>query len=437
MLHLTQLPPNLDLFVHVASAIVVIIIMARLVGSLMVYLKQPRVVGEMIAGVLLGPTVFSTLTPEITDFLFKDTKPMIYMLGNIGLSFYMFLVGVDIDFGKVDKKLRNQSTLLIIIATAIPFAMGALAAWMYGDKLGMPDKAPIVLTIFMGTALSIMAFPMLARILDEKKLIQTKIGTLAMLSASGQDVITWILLAFITSLAQTGDFGAGVVTLIGAVLFIGAAFFIAKPLLQKMANSINKKGSMSQTHFAVVMATLMISAVITDKIGLYSVFGGFILGLAMPREKLLISEIKLKLTDIMVVFLLPLFFAFSGLKTNFLNLFAPELLVPSLVIVAFAFACKYIPVLFSMKLTGYSWSESSAIGGLMTARGLMELIVGTIGLEYGIISQNTFSILVLIAVTTTLSAMPIYNLSLKNHKPTDALDEQMADKQNDALNMAN
>jgi len=431
-------PPmsNLELFIHVACAIVVIVFMARLVGSLMVYIKQPRVVGEMIAGVLLGPTLFSTLVPEVTNYLFADTKPMIYVLGNIGLSFYMFLVGIDIDFGKVDKLLRKQSLLLCTVATTIPFAMGGLAAYMYYGKLAIPGTSMTVFMIFLGTALSIMAFPMLARILDEKKLIQTKIGTLAMLSASGQDVITWILLAFIISLAKTGTFVGGIITLVGAIIFIGISFIIAKPLLQKMANNINKRGAMTQTHFAVVIVTLLLAAIITDKIGLYSVFGGFIIGLAMPREKLLIQEIKLKLTDIMVVFLLPLFFAFSGLKTNFLKLFGPEYLVPSLVILAFAFACKYIPVLFSMKLTGYSWRESSAIGGLMTARGLMELIVATIGLENKIIDENTFSILVLIAVTTTLAAMPIYNLSLKNHQPTDTLDEQMADKQNDALNMA-
>ncbi len=431
-------PPmaNLELFVHVACAIVVIIIMARLVGSFMVYIKQPRVVGEMIAGVLLGPTLFSTIMPDVTNYLFADTKPMIYILGNIGLSFYMFLVGIDIDFGKVDKLLKKQSTLLIIVATVIPFALGGLAAWMYFDQLAISGTSLMVFMIFLGTALSIMAFPMLARILDEKKLLQTKIGTLAMLSASGQDVITWILLAFIISLAKTGNFGAGIFTLIGAVVFIAVAFLIAKPLLQKMANNIDKKGAMTQTHFAVIVVTLMICAIITDKIGLYSVFGGFIIGLAMPREKILISEIKLKLTDIMVVFLLPLFFAFSGLKTNFLKLFAPEYLVPSLVILAFAFGCKYIPVLLSMKWTGYSWRESSAIGGLMTARGLMELIVATIGLENKIIDENTFSILVLIAVTTTLAAMPIYNWSLKNHPPEDPVDNQMADPNNEALNMA-
>lgn len=418
---------NLELFIHVASAIVIIIIVARLMGSFMVYVHQPRVIGEMIAGILLGPTLLSTILPGFTSYLFDDTKSVIYILGNIGLSVYMFLVGLEIDFGKVDKLLKKQSLILCVVATFIPLGIGALVSWFYYDQLAISGTKMMIFMIFMGTAFSIMAFPMLARILDEKKIIQTKLGTLALLSASGQDVVTWILLAFIISLAKTNSFTDGFVTIIGAFIFIGIAFFIAKPLLNKMAASIKKNEKMNQTHFTIIIVTLFISAIITDKIGLYSVFGGFIIGLAMPREKILISEIKLKLTDVTVVFLLPLFFAFSGLKTNFLKLFAPEFLLPSLVILVLAFACKYIPVLFAMKITGYSWRESSAIGGLMNARGLMELIVASIGLEYNIIDQNTFSILVLIAVTTTLAAMPIYNLSLKKQKLTREIE-----KENDA-----
>ncbi|WP_428229098.1 cation:proton antiporter [Flavobacterium sp.] len=427
---------NLELFIHVACAIVVIIIMARVVGSLMVYIKQPRVVGEMIAGILLGPTFLSTIFPDFTNYLFDDTKSTIYILGNIGLSIYMFLVGIEIDFRKVDKLLKKQSWILCIVATVIPFGVGGLVSWMYFDQLAIFGTTEMIFMIFMGTALSIMAFPMLARILDEKKIIKTKLGTLALLSASGQDVITWILLAFIISLAKTGSFKSGIITLVGAVIFVGFAFFIARPLLKKMARNINKKGIVNQTHFSIVIVTLLISAIITDKIGLYSVFGGFIIGLAMPREDLLINEVKVKLTDLTVVFLLPLFFAFSGLKTNFLKLFAPEFLIPSLVIVLLAFACKYIPVLLSMKITGYSWRESSAIGGLMTARGLMELIVASIGLEYEIIDQNTFSILVLIAVSTTLTAMPIYNLSLKKHKTNDKIAKQIENKKDKVLEIA-
>ena len=177
---------NLDLFIHSATALLVIIILARLVGSFMVYINQPRVVGEMIAGVLLGPTLFSSIVPEVTNYLFADTKPMIYFVGNIGLSFYMFLVGMDIDFSKVDNSIRKQASILSLFATVIPFAMGIVAAYLFYDTLALPSISFLVFAVFMGTALSIMAFPMLARILDEKKLIQTKLGSLALLSASAK-----------------------------------------------------------------------------------------------------------------------------------------------------------------------------------------------------------------------------------------------------------
>ena len=190
-------------------------------------------------------------------------------------------------------------------------------------------------------------------------------------------------------------------------------YFFIKPILEKINVSLLISGKLSQNQFAGILVLLLIAAVITDKIGLYSVFGGFILGLNIPKSKILISQIKEKLQDVMVVLLLPLFFAFSGLKTNFLVLGSSNLLIPCLVILCFAFISKYGSVLITMKSFGYTWRESSAIGGLINARGLMVLIVANIGLDYKIINSNLYSILVLLAVLSTLLAMPIYKMSLK------------------------
>jgi len=403
---------NLDLFVHTACAIAVIVIVARLLGSFMNYIGQPRVVGEMIAGVLLGPTLLSSVFPAFTGYLFKDTQVEIYILGNIGLSFYMFLVGMDIDFSTVDKTLRKQAGVLSVVATVIPFGTGMFSAYIFYDVLCLPGIPLFSFMFFTGTAFSIMAFPMLARILDEKNLIRTKLGSLSLLSASIQDVATWIMLAFVTAIASTGELKNGLVTLCGALAFVVLVFFIGKPLLKIVGNKVQKQGKITQNQFALVLICLLAAAIITDKVGLYSVFGGFILGLAMPRTSVFQVEIRSKLQDIMVVFFLPLFFAFSGLKTNFLVLFSTNLLVPCLVVLGLSIASKYVPVIFSMKACGYTWRQSSAMGGLITARGLMELIVANIGLDYKIIDQNMYSILVLIAVITTLGALPIYNLSL-------------------------
>ena len=405
---------NLEMFIWVAIAMVVVIVVARLMGNAMVYIKQPRVVGEMIAGVLLGPTLVGTLFPELYNYLFVSTQPFIYVLGNMGLSFYMFLVGMNLDLSNIEKKAKREAYILSVIATVVPFAIGCLCAYVFYDQLSLPGISLILFMLFLGTAFSIMAFPMLARILEEKRMINSLLGSMALLSASIQDVITWILLAFIVAIGSTGSSLNGFITLLGAIVFIFLVKYIVKPLILWMNVSIEKNKGMSQNQFAIILVLLLVSAIITDKIGLYSVFGGFILGLSLPKTKILQTEIKTKLQDVMIVLLLPLFFAFSGLKTNFLVLCSSQLILPCIVILSCAFIAKYGAVLFSMRLFGYSWRDSSAIGGLVNARGLMELIVANIGLEYHIIDSNTFSILVLIAVVTTLSAMPIYNFSLKS-----------------------
>jgi Kef-type K+ transport system membrane component KefB len=203
--------------------------------------------------------------PEVTNYLFADTKPMIYFVGNIGLSFYMFLVGMDIDFSKVDNSIRKQASILSVFATVIPFAMGILAAYLFYDTLALPSISFLVFAVFMGTALSIMAFPMLARILDEKKLIQTKLGSLALLSASAQDVVTWILLAFITSLALNNSFGMGFryFDWCGVLYFL--VFVFLRPVLNKIAQKIKADGEMNQTHFSYIIMAILLSAIITDK----------------------------------------------------------------------------------------------------------------------------------------------------------------------------
>jgi Kef-type K+ transport system membrane component KefB len=407
---------NLEIFIHVACAIIVIIISARILGNVMQFIKQPRVVGEMIAGVALGPTLFGTIFPEGSTYLFSTTQPYIYVLGNIGLSFYMFLVGMDLDLTNIDTKTKRKSYILSIIATVVPFSFGCLSAYLFYDQFQIQGVPIVLFMLFLGTAFSIMAFPMLARILEEEKLIHTPLGSICLLSASIQDVMTWILLAFITAIASTGNCFNGFVTLFGACIFILLVRFIIKPILEKINVSLLISGKLSQNQFAIILVLLLIAAVITDKIGLYSVFGGFILGLNIPKSKILISQIKEKLQDVMVVLLLPLFFAFSGLKTNFLVLGSSNLLMPCLVILCFAFISKYGSVLITMKSFGYSWRESSAIGGLINARGLMVLIVANIGLDYKIINSNLYSILVLLAVLSTLTAMPIYKMSLNKLK---------------------
>ncbi|MBL0329148.1 MAG: cation:proton antiporter [Bacteroidetes bacterium] len=408
---------NLDLFIHVVTAVVFILIISHLCGRLFQYLMQPKVVGEMISGVLLGPTCFGYFCPELSASIFsKEVMPFLFVISNLGLSFYMFLVGSEIDFNNFTKKVMKQSSLLSSVAVIFPFIFGGIAAAWYFELFAMPGISLTSFSIFLGTAFAITAFPMLARILHEKNILNSPIGILTLISASIQDVVSWILLSFVTAAAASKGMEAGYITLFGGIAFVAIVFLIAKPLLKIIGKRSQKNGLLSQQDFAIIVISLLAAALITDKLGLYSVFGGFILGLAVPRDPVFSKGLETKLKDITVAILLPLFFTFSGLNANMLVLGNITNFIPMVISVAFAFLSKYGSSTIAMKLTGYSWRESSAIGGLTNARGLMELIVANIGLSYAVISKDLYSILVLIAILTTLFAMPIYNLSMGKKK---------------------
>ncbi|MFM7024216.1 MAG: cation:proton antiporter [Flavobacteriales bacterium] len=404
---------NLDIFVSVLISIIIILISTQLVGKLFLLMKQPKVVGEMLAGVLLGPTCFGYFYPELSAEIFrKDLMPYIFVLSNIGLSIYMFLVAMEMDFNLFTKKIFKQSFSLSAAIIIVPFILGAVGAVQYFDFLKGENADLISFIIFLGAALAITAFPMLARILQENNLIQTKLGTISLLSASFQDVISWIFLAFVTASAKN-DGSSGMNTLIGGIIFILGMRFLVKPLLKWLFQKANDGKISKQNLFSVVILALLFCALITDYIGLYSVFGGFILGITIPRDAPLMNDIGIKLKDVTITLLIPLFFTFSGLNANMLVLGEIDFLIPTLVILFYSFASKYLIATSVMKLNGFSWKESSAIGGLMNARGLMELIIANIGLMYGVINPTLYSILILVAVLSTLLAMPIYNLSMK------------------------
>jgi len=407
---------NLSLFIAVATAIVFILIITQIFGRLITLIGQPKVVGEMISGVLLGPTCFGYFLPEASSYIFNPAvMPYLYVIGNLGLSIYMFLIGNELDTNVFSKKLIKQSSIISLSTILLPLILGAVVSGYYFDIFSGGKVSSKFFSIFVGTALAITAFPMMARILEDRGLLKTKIGSLIMISASIQDVISWVLLAFVTSIAKQEGYLHGYITLGGAFIFILLIFLIVKPLLKKVGKQTEINNVLSQNHFSIIVIILLASALITDKIGLYSVFGGFILGLAMPKNPIFQNEIIAKLKPFTLAVFLPLFFTFSGLNANMLILSKMTYFLPCVVIVSLAFASKYFSSLFSMKFCGYSWRESSAVGGLINARGLMELIVTNIGLMYGIINKEFYSILILVAILTTLSATPIFNLSIKKN----------------------
>lgn len=413
---------NLELFVKVAIALAVILASSQVVGSLARLIAQPRVVGEMIAGVLLGPTLLGRLFPELSATLFEPKiMPILYILCNIGLSMYMFLVGTEIDLSLFNRKLLRDATALSLGAILVPFGAGFLVAFLYGDLLNTQGISYSGFSVFMGTAFAITAFPMLARILQERGIIDTPLGGLAMLSASLQDVVSWILLGLVTAMAVGGALHGVALMFLGAVGLVLVLFFIVKPLLARWIASRTPENLMDGTLFSTVLLLLILCAIFTDHIGLYSVFGGFMLGMAMPRDAYFLKQLSIRLKDVTVILFLPVFFAYSGLNTDLGKLTSASLLVPTIVIILLAFASKILPLFSTMKLSGYSVCDSASIASLMNSRGLMELIIANIGMFYGLIDESLYSILVLIAVTTTLSAMPFYVWSQKLGDPADSL----------------
>lgn len=406
---------NLELFIKVMIALIIIIVMAQIMGRAIKLLGQPSVVGEMISGVLLGPTVFGYFFPVVSGAIFpKDIMSSLFIISNLGLSIYMFLVGAELKMELFTKKTFHDAAALSGAAIIFPFVMGGIAAYLFDEEINKMHIDKISLVIFLGTAFAITAFPMLARILQEHNIVNSRIGVLSLLSACIQDVFSWILLGVVTVMSSTKEYSGILIMVVGVAVLILVLFYFIRPLLSKVAEKVHTFEDLTAPNFGVVIVLLLICALITDKLGLYSVFGGFILGLSLPRKGFYIQAISMRIKELTVIALLPVFFAFSGLNTNILKLGQIDLIGPTIVIVLFAFASKYFSCMFTMRfISGFSWKESSAIGGLINSRGLMELIIANIGLSYGLIDGNLYSILVLVAVSTTLAALPIYNVSMR------------------------
>lgn len=403
----------LEIFVKVAISLATILAACQIIGGLAKYISQPKVVGEMIAGVLLGPTLFGYIFPDLYNQVFpKEVMPFLFVIANIGLSLYMFLVGCEINLSLFTKKLLKDAGIISASALITPFIFGFLAMLLYNDVLNTKGVSTFSFAVFMGTAFAITAFPMLARILQDNNIIKTKIGGLAMVSASIQDVISWVLLGLVTVLSVGDNLFKVVLMIFGATAFVLLMFFAIRPFLTYFLNK-SKNLNQDNTAFSLVIFLLIICAIFTDYLGLYSVFGGFVLGLAMPRKQDFIEAVSIRVKDITLVLLLPVFFAFSGLNTDMTILSKSGIIGPTIIILIFAFASKMLPLFGFMRIRGYSKKDSFSIASLMNARGLMELIIANIGMMYGLIDQTLYAILVAIAIFTTVSALPFYKISKK------------------------
>jgi Kef-type K+ transport system membrane component KefB len=401
-----------ELSVQFFLQLVVILGVCRLVSMLAKRIGQPPVVGEMIAGVLLGPSLFGLFFPEWQAALFPaESKPILFAGAQVGLALYMFVVGLEF---RVDLVRSRIGTALAISASGIlaPFALGcALAYWLWQDGRFFREGITLAAAApYLGAAMAITAFPMLARIIFERKLTHTTAGALALAAGAIDDAAAWCVLAIVLA-GLSGDLKLALYAVAGGALFVVSLLTVGKPLLRAIAARAKKSAEDFRTQFGLVLALLMFAAWFTDKIGLYAVFGAFFLGASVPRGKFCEKLIE-TIEPLTTALLLPLFFIYSGLNTRMDVVFGSlSLWLVTLAVLAAAILGKWGACYAAARLRGETHREAMGIGMLMNARGLMELIILNIGLERGLITPALFSIMVIMAIVTTLMCTPLFNLT--------------------------
>jgi Kef-type K+ transport system membrane component KefB len=407
---------NFELSILFFLQLTFILATCRVVGLIAQRLGQPQVVAEMIAGVLMGPSLFGLLFPGAqSQFFPKASLTIIYAVSQVGLVLYMFLIGIEFQVGLIRRRLRSAGSVSIA-GIVTPFALGSLVAIILikdGTYFTQGVETWEAM-LFTGAAMSITAFPMLARIIYENGLTGTSLGTLALAAGSMDDAAAWCILAVVLA-SFTGNFVIAVSAIGGGILYAAVVLLIGRPLLRRLGNMAERNRSISPRIFSFVLMLVMLCAWVTDAIGIYAVFGAFILGIAMPRG-VFAQELEHKLEPLTTNFLLPLFFVYSGLNTRIGLVDTVSMWATALVILLIACFGKGIACWLAARLNGEDNREAMAIGTLMNARGLMELILLNIGLERGVITPTLFTILVMMAIATTLMASPVFELVYRRRR---------------------
>ncbi|KQN08123.1 cation:proton antiporter [Sphingomonas aurantiaca] len=388
----------------------VIVAACRAMGWIMKrFFDQPQVIGEMIAGVILGPSLLGLLAPDVQAMIFpKDAKPVLYVCAQLGVGLYMFLVGLG--FRTDHFRLNARSAVAVSVSgMAAPFLVAvALTPWLLNLDLFGKGITSVQATLFMGACISITAFPVLARIIQERGLTKTPLGSLALSAGAIDDAGAWTVLAIVLA-----SFGGGpevaIKAIVGGGLFAAFMIVLGPKLLAPLARWAEREGKVTPQILAVAVMLFGLSAWAMDAAGLHSVFGGFLLGVAMPRG-LLTREIRKQVEPFTTALLVPMFFAFSGLNTQLTMVNSLNLAAIATVILVGSVAAKGLACWAAARVTGQDNATAMAVGTLMNARGLMELIIINIGLQKGIIGPALFSMLVVMAIVTTLMASPLFEL---------------------------
>jgi Kef-type K+ transport system membrane component KefB len=385
-----------------------ILLLSRIMGLLFVRVRQPQVMGEMIAGIMLGPSLLGWLFPHQFKQLFPpDSVQYLNALSQIGVIFFLFLVGLELD----PKLLRNRGHAAVVISHAsimTPFVLGALlTVYLYPNLFNQASAMRFTsVALFMGAAMSITAFPVLARILTERNMHRTQVGAIAITCAAVDDVTAWCMLAIVIAVARAAGLGPGLWTAGKAAIYVTIMFVVVRPFLRRLQLVFEAQNRLSQNLLAVVFALVLASAFATEWIGIHALFGAFLMGTIMPKGTRFVRTLTEKLEDFTVVFLLPIFFAYTGLRTQIGLLNHLSLWWYTGLIIFVACAGKFGGSTLAARACGVNWRDSCAIGILMNTRGLMELVILNVGRDLGVITDAVFAMMVLMAIITTALTTP-------------------------------
>lgn len=398
---------KLDTVVLVLIEVVIVIGLSRLVGLGFRRIRQPLVIGEIVAGIMLGPSLFGWLAPTWSAALFPpETLPLLSILSQVGLIFFMFLIGLELD----PKYLRSQLDVAVLtshVSILVPFSLGTVASLLLYPQVSNASVSFTAFALFLGAAMSITAFPVLARIITENNLQATRLGTLALTCAAVDDVTAWCVLALAIAVAKSGTMAGAIPTIILSASYILLMVFGVSKVLQGLSNVYERDRKISQFMLAGIYIGVVVSALITELIGIHLIFGAFLLGAIMPKHEGLIRDLAEKTEDFVLTFLLPIFFAYSGLRTQVGLLNRPILWLLCGLVVFIAIFGKYFGTYVAARVSGIENREASALGWLMNTRGLTELIVLNIGLSLNVISPLLFTMLVIMALVTTFMTSPL------------------------------
>ena len=392
------------------AQIITIIIVARFFGWIFRKIGQPSVIGEIIAGIVLGPSLLGMYFPEFSMALFPVASlGNLQFLSQIGLILFMFVIGMELDL----KVLKNKAREAIVISHAsiiIPFALGIGLSYFVYHKFAPEGVKFLSFSLFMGIAMSITAFPVLARIVQERGIHKTRLGSIVITCAAADDITAWCLLAMVIAIVKAGTFLSSLYIIGLAVLYVLAMVFMVKPFLKRVGDLYASRENLGKPVVAIFFVTLIISSYLTEIIGIHALFGAFMTGAIMPDSAKFRTVFIEKVEDVSVILLLPLFFVFTGLRTQIGLINDPYLWQVTGFIILVAVVGKFFGSAFAARFVGQSWRDSFTIGALMNTRGLMELIVLNIGLDLKVLTPAVFTMMVIMALVTTFMTGPALDL---------------------------